>query len=122
MFVDIVGYTEYAESVSAEELVTTLEDFFYRLDVVCDRYRCLKVKTIGDAYMAAAGLLGHKDVRVHSLLKGIMFALDSFKVMEAINNSNSFNLELRAGLHIGEVTAGVLVFRFYPGFPRNPRC
>src|SRR6185437_13258981 len=53
---DIVGFTRMTEELSPVETVKILNDVFSVFDDLADRYHVEKIKTIGDAYMAAAGL------------------------------------------------------------------
>ena len=56
MFADIVGFTRMTEELSPVETVKILNDVFSIFDDIADKHRVEKIKTIGDAYMAAAGL------------------------------------------------------------------
>jgi class 3 adenylate cyclase len=56
MFADIVGFTRMTEELSPVETVKILNDVFSIFDDSADKYRVEKIKTIGDAYMACAGL------------------------------------------------------------------
>jgi len=51
-----VDFTKFSSGVSAEILVSVLNDIFTRFDSIADRHGLEKIKTIGDCYMAAAGL------------------------------------------------------------------
>jgi len=56
LFSDLVGFTELSSKISATELVKMLNDLFTRFDKRADSLGLEKIKTIGDAYMAAAGI------------------------------------------------------------------
>lgn len=56
LFVDAVGFTEQAAKTPPDELVRSLDDLFCQFDELADRYGLEKIKTIGDAYMAVAGV------------------------------------------------------------------
>src|SRR4029079_2490556 len=56
MFADIVGFTRMTEELSPVETVKILNDVFSIFDDIADKHGVEKIKTIGDAYMAAAGL------------------------------------------------------------------
>jgi|GEM_PF-1993528 len=56
VFIDLVGFTAKSKSMSAEALRAFLEEFFGELDGMCSAFGLEKIKTIGDAYMAAAGV------------------------------------------------------------------
>ena len=56
LFADVVGFTVMSQGISPEALVELLDDLFRRLDVIAICQGLEKIKTIGDCYMAAAGL------------------------------------------------------------------
>ncbi len=105
LFADIVGFTHFAQSVSAETLVNILNDIFTRFDNIADQHGIEKIKTIGDAYMAVAGLpmpVADHARRVCSM------ALDMLKAMRLFNQENQLDLHIRIGIDTGAVVAGVI--------------
>ncbi len=56
LFLDIVGFTPFAATLSPRELVMVLNNLFSRFDRVVRTYHAEKIKTIGDAYMVAVGV------------------------------------------------------------------
>jgi len=56
LFADIVGFTQYTETVSPKQLITLLNSVFTKFDDLSNKHRAEKIKTIGDAYMAVAGV------------------------------------------------------------------
>ena len=56
LFTDFKGYTEKSANLSAQELVGEINHCFKAFDHICEKYGIEKIKTIGDAYMAAGGL------------------------------------------------------------------
>ena len=56
LFADIVGFTPLTERLSASEIVSLLDRVFARWDELADSHGTEKIKTIGDAYMVAAGV------------------------------------------------------------------
>jgi adenylate cyclase len=60
LFADLVGFTELSRKLRADDLVNLLNDLFSRFDNLVERHGAEKIKTIGDAYMAAAGLSGSR--------------------------------------------------------------
>ncbi len=105
LFADIVGFTKFSESISAEVLVDVLNDIFTRFDRIADKRGLEKIKTIGDAYMVAAGL--PIPVADHSLRVAHM-ALDMIEEMKLLNEQNYHNLNVRIGISSGSVVAGVI--------------
>ena len=105
LFADIVDFTKFADSVSAEVLVEVLNDIFTRFDVIADHRGLEKIKTIGDSYMVAAGLpipvADHTSRAAH-------MALDMIEAMDAFNTRSRYNLKVRIGIDTGAVVAGVI--------------
>jgi adenylate cyclase len=108
LFADIVGFTKFAETVNARVLVDVLNDIFTRFDSITDNRGLEKIKTVGDSYMAAAGLptpmLNHAEQAAHA-------AFDMLEVMEKINQESDYNLKIRIGMSSGSVVAGVIGVR-----------
>jgi adenylate cyclase len=105
LFADIVNFSKFSEGVSPEVLVDVLNDIFTRFDSIADKRGLEKIKTIGDAYMAAAGLpLPAKD---HAIRAANM-ALDMMDAMEQFNQQRHHQLKVRIGISTGSVVAGVI--------------
>ena len=56
LFADLVGFTAHAADIKPDVLVVTLDHVFARLDQLADQCGLEKIKTIGDAYLAVAGV------------------------------------------------------------------
>ena len=103
LFADIVGFTEFSESVSAEALVAVLNDIFTRFDRIADSRGLEKIKTIGDAYMVAAGL---PDPVADHTSRAAHMALDMMEEIDGFNVHGSYNLKVRIGISTGPGIAG----------------
>jgi adenylate cyclase len=107
LFSDLVGFTELSSKISATELVKMLNDLFTRFDKRADRLGLEKIKTIGDAYMAAAGIpIPRSD---HAELCADM-ALGMFEDLDNFNKTHGKSVGMRIGLNSGPVVAGVIGF------------
>jgi class 3 adenylate cyclase len=105
LFSDLVGFTKMSSQTSATDLVKLLNDLFSRFDKRADSLGVEKIKTIGDAYMAVAGLpIPRPD---HALLCAEL-ALGMFEDLKAFNQENGKELDMRIGLNSGPVVAGVI--------------
>ncbi len=105
LFADIVGFTPLATRLPPLELVTLLNEVFSHFDRLSERYHLEKIKTIGDAYMVAAGLpVPHADP-VGSLAN---MALDMQQAIADISRDRQAPLHIRVGIHAGPVVAGVI--------------
>ncbi len=105
LFVDIVGFTKFTETVSPKIMIEVLNDIFTKFDNITDHRGLEKIKTIGDSYMAAAGLPTpmhhHAEQAAHA-------AFDMLEVMEQINRENNCKFMIRIGMSSGSVVAGVI--------------
>lgn len=105
LFADIVGFTAFSQGVSPEVLVGVLNDLFTRFDHIAEHRGLEKIKTIGDCYMAAAGLptvvLDHAD-------RAAQMALDMLKAIEDFNTNTQHPLNIRIGISTGAAVAGVI--------------
>ena len=112
MFADIAGFTAWASVREPSQVFTLLEQIYGTFDDIAKRRGVFKVETIGDCYVAAAGLpVARKD---HATVM-TRFARDCLTEMCKIANElevllgpDTAELGMRFGLHSGPVTAGVL--------------
>lgn len=98
---DFVGFTVISGRLSPPELVEQLNSLFSRFDAACEAYGVEKIETIGDAYMAAAGLdesVADPAAAVASL------ALDMLAAVRETNGA----WHIRIGIHMGPVVSGVI--------------
>jgi adenylate cyclase len=105
LFADIVEFTKFSEGVTAKILVDVLNDIFTRFDDIADHRGLEKIKTIGDSYMAAAGL--PIPVADHAVRAAHM-ALDMLDAIDSFNEHSAYKLNLRIGIDTGTVVAGVI--------------
>ena len=105
LFADVVGFTQLAKRYTPEHLVQLLESLFGRFDALVHRHGLEKIKTIGDCYMVAGGLLFPQPKHAHATIE---LAQDMLKAMSEINHDYNENLQLRIGVSTGPVVAGVI--------------
>ena len=105
LFADIVGFTGFADSRSATEVVDVLNRLFCAFDELVDRRGVEKIKTIGDAYMVVAGLptphAGHGDAIA-------ALALEMCREVARFRDETGIELEIRVGMDSGPAVAGVI--------------
>jgi class 3 adenylate cyclase/CheY-like chemotaxis protein len=105
LFCDLVGFTKLAARIAPGELVENLNRIFSAFDALAGSLGVEKIKTIGDAYMAAAGL---PDVRPdHAEVIGEL-ALRMLETLEELNRDTKIRFRARIGMHTGPVVAGVI--------------
>jgi class 3 adenylate cyclase/ligand-binding sensor domain-containing protein len=109
MFTDFKGFTQLAEKLTSTDLVKEIDYCFAHFDDIIDKYHIEKIKTIGDAYMCAAGIPKENSNNPISLtLAGlnIIQFMNTHKQEREENNLPFF--ELRIGIHTGPLVAGVV--------------
>ncbi|MEO6034150.1 MAG: adenylate/guanylate cyclase domain-containing protein [Verrucomicrobiota bacterium] len=105
LLADLVGFTTLASHVRPEQLVSLLDEIFSSFDALVEKYDLEKIKTIGDAYMVAAGIpQGRSD---HAEVMGV-FALEMMKELERFNLDYDTAIRIRIGIATGPVIAGVI--------------
>jgi adenylate cyclase len=105
LFADIVGFTPLAQRLSAAEVVDTLDRLFSMFDSLVERHGLEKIKTIGDCYMAAAGV---PEPSADHATRAALLALDMREAVTASATTSDGPLELRIGINSGPLTAGVI--------------
>jgi class 3 adenylate cyclase len=105
LFADIVGFTELSRRLTAGEVVAILNDLFSRFDLLAAAHGVEKIKTIGDGYMAAAGIPTGRSDHAEAVAA---LALDMRAAVAAFREERGLNLRLRIGVHSGSVVAGVI--------------
>jgi class 3 adenylate cyclase len=105
IFADIVGFTPFAAERSPEEVVSLLDQIISRLDASCAHAGALKIKTIGDGYLAALGL---PDRDPDHYLKAADLALEFREAVKKVAEMTGVQLSMRIGIHCGSVVAGIM--------------
>jgi class 3 adenylate cyclase len=109
LFSDIKGFTNVAEKMSAQELVKEIDTYFSAFDNIIQKYGLEKIKTIGDAYIAAGGLPEKNSATAQNVVEAaISMQQEVGKLKEERISSNKPYFELRIGIHTGPVVAGVV--------------
>ena len=109
LFTDFAGFTQTAEKFTAKELVGEINTCFKAFDEIIQKYQIEKIKTIGDAYMAAGGLhvprISEPTDVVNAALEMQQFMV-ARKVARHAQNLQAF--DMRVGIHTGPVVAGIV--------------
>jgi class 3 adenylate cyclase len=105
LIADIVGFTQMSSTLSADALVTLLNDIFGVLDVLVERHGLEKVKTIGDAYMVIGGVPLAVADHVERVAE---FALDLVTAVESLQGGLAAPVSCRVGINCGPIVAGVI--------------
>ena len=106
LFTDIVDFTKMSTDMSAEELVTMLNSMFTMFDERAKKEGIEKIKTIGDAYMAAAGLTQERDN--DGAKRMLCFAGGLLEDVRTFNETSPVKVRIRIGINSGSLVAGVI--------------
>ncbi|MGB0563677.1 MAG: adenylate/guanylate cyclase domain-containing protein, partial [Spirulinaceae cyanobacterium] len=105
LFADLVGFTALCQTLPPIELVTLLNEIFSAFDRLAEQYGLEKIKTIGDAYMVAAGLPTPRPDHVAAIAD---MALAMQTTMQQLQPQLTVSCQIRIGIHTGSVIAGVI--------------
>ncbi len=117
IFLDIVGFTSISDKIPPGHVVHLLSHIFSTLDEVCKGHGVTKIKTIGDSYMAVAGV---PEAQENHAQRAAQCALDMLSALDALEiamppdlgetswTKEVGEIQVRIGIHCGPVTAGVI--------------
>lgn len=106
LFTDFVNFTSAGETMSPQGLVDELHTCFKAFDEIIGKYNIEKIKTVGDAYLAAAGVpVKDANHAIHVVKAAI--EINQFMHHRRTQMGND-TFEVRLGIHSGNVVAGVV--------------
>jgi class 3 adenylate cyclase/HD superfamily phosphodiesterase len=114
LFTDFVDFSFKSKNIKPLKLVKLLEYYFTRFDEIVERYKLEKIKTIGDAYMALAGVTEENEEPV---LRACLAALEMRNFIrnekEVAKALKRDFWEIRIGIHAGPLVAGIIGSKRY---------
>ena len=105
LFADLVAFTKLTSRLSAGDLVHLLNSLFSEFDRLALSLGVEKIKTLGDSYMVAGGLPEARADHAHAVAD---MALAMIATVERMNRELPIALQMRIGIHSGDVVAGVI--------------
>ncbi|SKC04205.1 Adenylate cyclase, class 3 [Soonwooa buanensis] len=105
LFTDFVNFTATSEKIGVQELLEELNVCFTEFDNIMGKHGLEKIKTIGDAYLAVSGL---PTVNKDHAKNAIAASQDILKFIEERKKVSPNALDLRIGIHSGQVIAGIV--------------
>jgi len=106
LFTDFVNFTNSSERMNAEALIDELQTCFKKFDEITEKYHVEKIKTIGDAYLAVAGMPSPDPQHAEHVVRAAI-EINSFMQDRLAKLGNS-TFEIRIGIHTGSVVAGIV--------------
>ena len=109
LFTDFKSFTQTAEKMSPKSLVEEINVCFKAFDYISEKYQIEKIKTIGDAYMAAGGI-PHPDKNSPKNIVLAGLEMQAFMINRAIESERTQTpcFEMRLGIHAGPIVAGIV--------------
>ena len=108
LFTDFQGFTMSSEDLSPEDLVKSVDFYYRKFDEIIKSYGLEKIKTIGDAYMAAGGLPFPTDDHAQKLVTAALKISDFVNESRESSSTDLKRFDIRIGIHSGPVVAGVV--------------
>ncbi|MFZ1688262.1 MAG: adenylate/guanylate cyclase domain-containing protein [Flavobacteriales bacterium] len=109
LFTDFKGFTAMSEKLTAKELVADIHECFSAFDRIMEKHGIEKIKTIGDAYMAAGGLPTPNSTHALDVVKAAFGIRDFIAAGKADKMAKGLPyFEIRIGVHTGPVVAGIV--------------
>jgi len=109
LFTDFKGFTQLSEKLTPRELVDEINECFSAFDRIMGKYGVEKIKTIGDAYMAAGGLPSPNSTHAMDVVKAAIEIQRTMNdIAERKRNEGKLFFEIRIGIHTGPVVAGIV--------------
>ena len=104
LFADLAGFTPWTRQTDPGQVVSFLDQLFSQFDELAARHGVEKIKTVGDAYMAAAGV---PEPRADHAASAARLAIGMLRALDHARGADA-PLELRIGLASGPVVGGVI--------------
>ena len=107
MYADIVGFTSWSSTRSANAVIEMLSQLFTKFDKLCVLHEVYKVYTIGDCYVAMGYTDNMKRNSAKECVRVVNFAFELIKTIEEVNLSINAELSMRIGIHTGDAFGGI---------------
>jgi len=109
LFTDFKGFTSLSEKLTAGQLVAEIDHCFKAFDGIMEKYSIEKIKTIGDAYMAAGGLPIPENGSPADVIQAALEMQEFMAQYASVRQAEGRQyFEMRAGIHTGPVIAGIV--------------
>ncbi len=105
LFCDFVGFTSITSTLTPEFLIEELSEIFSEFDEICARNNGMRIKTIGDAYMATTGIGSDNTNHAKEM---VTIAHEFIDYLERRNSVSKQAWTCRIGVHSGEIIAGIV--------------
>ncbi len=108
LFTDFKGFTSYAQNLKPEVLVKSVDFYFSKFDEIMEKYGLEKIKTIGDAYMCAGGLMISSQNHAKRMVQAAFEIVNFVSSTKLVQPEGITCFDVRIGINTGPVVAGVV--------------
>uniref|UniRef100_A0A8C9VAV3 adenylate cyclase n=1 Tax=Scleropages formosus TaxID=113540 RepID=A0A8C9VAV3_SCLFO len=105
LFADIKGFTTLSMSLSAQELVRTLNELFGRFDHLAEEHHCMRIKILGDCYYCVSGVPEPESAHASHCVE---MGLAMINTIRYVGKELDHDVDMRIGIHSGSLLCGVL--------------
>uniref|UniRef100_A0A671NCW7 adenylate cyclase n=1 Tax=Sinocyclocheilus anshuiensis TaxID=1608454 RepID=A0A671NCW7_9TELE len=105
LFADIKGFTSLSMTMSAQDLVRTLNELFGRFDRLAEENHCMRIKILGDCYYCVSGVPEPQTAHARCCVE---MGLAMINTIRYVRKELKRDVDMRIGIHSGSVLCGVL--------------
>lgn len=105
MFCDLIDFTKLSATLSPEALVEEMSEIFYKFDEIVYKNNGIRIKTIGDGYLAITGLGINDTSHAENMVNT---GIEIIEYLENKSANNDVQWKCRIGIHSGEVISGII--------------
>ena len=110
LFSDIVDFTKTSSTLDPKIVIDELNEIFTEFDRITEKNNCMRIKTIGDAYLAVCGLPEKNDNHAEQL---VLCAREYLAFLEERNKNSKIKWNIRIGIDSGSAIAGIIGLKKY---------
>ena len=109
-FSDIVNFTKITSTIDPREVIQELSSIFTEFDHIFNRNHCVRIKTIGDAYLSVSGMPEADPDHAANILSA---AWEAMEYLQERNKSSKMAWQMRMGVHSGSIVGGIVGIEKY---------
>jgi len=106
IFTDFEGFSQFTEHAAPAEVIRRLDAYFSEFDRISAAHGLEKIKTIGDSYMAVAGIPEFHDDPVRAACDTALEICETSELISEMVGPDGWHI--RIGIHAGPLVAGVI--------------
>lgn len=109
-FSDIVNFTKISSTIDPRDVIRELSSIFTEFDHVFSRNHCVRIKTIGDAYLSVSGMPEADPDHAANILNA---AWEAMEYLRERNKNSKMSWQMRMGVHSGKIVGGIVGIEKY---------